>query len=232
MGYSSPFAEFEYYLENFDLESFGERFFTVFAIVMLVFVGVFFLFFLASYILESVGLSAIAKRRGIKNFWLAWIPFARAWTIGAIADEQDRRIIGKDRYFRVVHLVGVVIYTLSILSTISGLAAVTDVMEGMFDASDDMILGSMLGFFATLYSGIMSINFIALLLSALKIVIFYKIYESVTERLPILFTLLSLFIPLFYPISIFCLRKKGYKFEEPAPAVPEAVEIDWYNQDI
>ena len=121
MSYSSPFAEFEYYLENFDFESFGERFFTVFAVIILSILGIVLLFTLASYIFESIAFCTIAKRRQLKNPWLAWIPLARSWTMGAIVDEQDRRVIGKDRHFRIVNLAAIVIYFLAIISTVSNL---------------------------------------------------------------------------------------------------------------
>ncbi|MBR5490815.1 MAG: hypothetical protein IKV79_06035 [Oscillospiraceae bacterium] len=231
MSYSSPFAEFEYYLENFDFESFGERFFTVFAVIILSILGIVLLFTLASYIFESIAFCTIAKRRQLKNPWLAWIPLARSWTMGAIVDEQDRRVIGKDRHFRIVNLADIVIYFLAIISTVSNLATFTDVMDSVYDGSNEMIFASVLGAFATFYSGIMSINMVALLLSALRIIVIYKLFESVTDRLPILFTLLSLFIPLFFTISIFCLRKKGYEPEKVVPQIPEAVKTGWYDQD-
>ena len=228
---SSPFAEFEYYLENFDLESFGEQFFTVFAIIILSVLGFVLLFTLATYIFESIAMCTIAKRRQIKNPWLAWIPVARSWTMGAIVDEQDRRVIGKDRFFRIVNLAAIAIYFLAIISTVANVATFADVMDSVYDGSDDMVFASVLGALATFYSGVMSINMIAILLGALRIIIIYKLFESVTDRLPILFTLLSLFIPLFYTISIFCLRKKGYEPEKPAPQIPEAVNKGWYDQD-
>ena len=228
---SSPFADFEYYLDNFDLESFGEQFFTVLAIVLLVVLGLALLFTLFSYIFESIAICTIAKRRKLKNSWLAWIPFARSWTMGAIVDEQDRRIIGKDRHFRIINLVAIIIYILAISSTASSIFTFADVMDSVYNTADEMMFVPLLGALATFYSGVMSINMLAILIYALRVIIIYKLYESVTDRLPVLFTLLSIFIPLFYTISIFCLRKKGYAPEKAAPQLPEVANKGWYDQD-
>ena len=41
----------------------------------------------AAYILTALGLYAIAKNRGMENPWLAWIPIAQFYIIGAIVKE-------------------------------------------------------------------------------------------------------------------------------------------------
>jgi len=56
-----------------------------------------------SYVLSSLSVYTIAKRRMISNPWLAWIPLANYWTIGAIADDYDSRM-GIKRKWRVLLL--------------------------------------------------------------------------------------------------------------------------------
>lgn len=41
------------------------------------------------YVLMSLGLQSIAKRRGIRNPWLAWIPVGNAWLLGCISDQYQ-----------------------------------------------------------------------------------------------------------------------------------------------
>jgi len=55
---------------------------------------------LALYVLQALGLYTIAQRRGIKNPWLAWIPFGSAWILGAICDDFKTRRTGKKHGFR------------------------------------------------------------------------------------------------------------------------------------
>jgi len=42
---------------------------------------------IAAYVLTALGLYTIAKRRGIKRPWLAWIPVADMWLLGCISDQ-------------------------------------------------------------------------------------------------------------------------------------------------
>ena len=69
----------------------------VFLYLLIIGIGV------ASYIIQSLALQGIAKRRGINNPWLSWIPVANTWIIGSIADEYDNRN-GIKRKWRVLLL--------------------------------------------------------------------------------------------------------------------------------
>lgn len=42
---------------------------------------------IVAYILEALALYTIAKRRGIKKPWLAWIPVGNVWILGSLADQ-------------------------------------------------------------------------------------------------------------------------------------------------
>ena len=62
------------------------------------------LFTLALYILQALGLSTIAKRRGISHAWLAWIPFGSAWILASISDDFKARRNGKKGKLRIALL--------------------------------------------------------------------------------------------------------------------------------
>ncbi len=42
---------------------------------------------IAFYVMQSLGLYSIAKRRGINSPWLAWIPVGSGWIMGCISDQ-------------------------------------------------------------------------------------------------------------------------------------------------
>ena len=42
---------------------------------------------IAMYVLMALGLYTIAKRRAIRNAWMAWIPVVNCWIIGCISDQ-------------------------------------------------------------------------------------------------------------------------------------------------
>ena len=59
----------------------------VFAGVLLVFGLIALVVSLVMVIFQGVGLYTMAKRRGIKHAWLAWIPVGNSWLVGCIADQ-------------------------------------------------------------------------------------------------------------------------------------------------
>ena len=42
-----------------------------------------------AYILQALALYTIAKRRGIRKPWLAWIPFGNSWILGSLSDQYQ-----------------------------------------------------------------------------------------------------------------------------------------------
>ena len=51
----------------------------------------------AAYVLMALGLYTIAKKRNIKNPWLAWIPVADLWLLGCISDQYRYVTKGEER---------------------------------------------------------------------------------------------------------------------------------------
>ena len=97
MSGSYGYNDFEAILESSDfgwfMEEYGLMILGILGIILLTAL----LFGLLTYILSSVGLYTIAKRRGIENPWMAWIPMANYWTMGCISDQYQYVVNGKVR---------------------------------------------------------------------------------------------------------------------------------------
>ena len=50
---------------------------------------------IAMYVLMALGLYTIAKRRAIRNAWMAWIPVVNCWIIGCISDQYRYVVKGQ-----------------------------------------------------------------------------------------------------------------------------------------
>ena len=48
-----------------------------------------------SYVLQSLGLHRICKRRGIHHGWLSWLPIGNMWVLGSISDQYRYVVKGK-----------------------------------------------------------------------------------------------------------------------------------------
>ena len=85
---------------------------------------------IALYVLQALGLYTSAKRRGIRNPWLAWIPFGSVWILGAICDDYKTRC-GKSSKLRVVLLVlTIVMAVLAVIALVMMFATLFTVMTG------------------------------------------------------------------------------------------------------
>ena len=73
---------------------------------------------IAGYALTALALYAIAKRRGLKNPWLAWIPVADCWLLGSLSDQYRYVVKGEHRSKRKILLFFRVLITIMWISLI------------------------------------------------------------------------------------------------------------------
>ena len=87
--------------------------------VLLLFVLVALALSVVMYVLNSVSLYRIAKRRGIHHAWLAWIPIAVYWLLGSISDHYQYVVKQKvTSRRRILLALGIVTATMSVVYTI------------------------------------------------------------------------------------------------------------------
>ena len=72
--------------------------------VLLVIAAIVAVFAIAVYVLRAIGLYTMAKRRGLANPWLAWIPVADQFLLGAVADDITR-LRGRRTNYSIILLV-------------------------------------------------------------------------------------------------------------------------------
>ena len=91
---------------------------------------------IAAYVLSSLGVYTIAKRRNINHPWMAWVPVANGWVVGSLADQYRYVKLGKVKNKRkwlpileclmlVLVLVTIVLMAVNILE-LESLAAMSD----------------------------------------------------------------------------------------------------------
>ena len=77
------------------------------------------------YVFQAIGLQKIARRRGVKHPWLAWIPFGDYWILGSISDRLHQTLSGKDPNRRKL-LIGLFVVTF-VVGTVQSLVSWRDV---------------------------------------------------------------------------------------------------------
>ena len=190
------------------------------------FVLVFYLLMLglsiATYILQSVGLYSIAKRRGIHHPWLAWIPFGSAWIVGSISDQYQYVAKGRVKNRRKI-LLGLLI---AIYATLF-LFFVIAIAFGYTTFTGDM---TTLGFLGALFLLVYIAAFImAIVACVFNYIALYDVYASCEPHNAATYLILSIFISITMPFFIFALRKKDGGMpprKAPEPELPELEVVE------
>jgi len=147
-----------------------------------------------AYILGSVGLSAIADRRGIRNHWLAWVPFGNLWILGSISDQFKYLVMGKVKNRRktmlALSIVAAVLYSILVFSGI-----VSRLVGGDGPSLFTFIVAT--GFYA-----------VVIILIVLQFMCYFDLFFSCDKDNCTLFLVLSVVIVVVLPFLVFACRKK------------------------
>jgi hypothetical protein len=188
-------------------------------IVLLVVCVALFIFLIVAYILESLGLYTIAKRRGMLHPWLAWIPYGNVWLIGSLSDQYQNVAKGRVRNRAPLLLVLNLVYTgLYIVMQVATRFAPYGVSET--DASAGIFLLGSAGL------ALLVLIPISVLTNVFVFMAMYDVYASCDPKNKVLYLVLSL-IPLVNqiarPLFLFLCRNKDDGMpsqERPAPENP------------
>ncbi len=174
-----------------------------------------------TYVLTAMAFSAIAKRRGLKKPWLAWIPVASAWLLGSISDQYRYVVKGETRSKRKV-LLGLSIASMVIAILIYILVGVFFVQ--IFMAMDsyvsenemiEMIMGPMVGMMGLL----LPLLGVSIAFTVIRYIALYDIFKSLDPSNATLFLVLSIIFGAVEPFFLFFNRNKdlGMPQRKPEP---------------
>jgi hypothetical protein len=175
------------------------------------------------YVIKSLGLYTIAKRRGIACPWLAWLPVGCEWIAGSIADQYRKVTSGKAtvRRFIIVALavisIGLTCFTTTTLS--SKADEIDELTEYVEEHGEDLDeeealeyvtevfdeLGEILGGF-TLVAALSGV--VALASNVYWFVCAGDVYASCCPKNGTMMLVLSFFLPILAPFFFFCNKEK------------------------
>ena len=187
---------------------------------------------IASYVLTALALYTIARRRGLKNPWLAWIPVADSWLLGSLSDQYRYVVKGEHKSKRKILLFFRVLITIMWISLMGLLVrlcfhAVGSVVWGSIN--DDQI-------FQILHQALnLLVVFLPLLGISIAYAVFrymalYDIYKSLDPANSALFLVLSILFGVTEPFFLFFSRNKDDGMpprKEPSQDTPSS--NDWVD---
>ncbi len=193
-----------------------------FLIFFLIFYLIILVFGLVSYVLSSAGMYTIAKRRGIHNPWLAWIPVANSWILGSISDQFQYVTKGKIRNSR-KWLLGLNIAS-ALSPVVMMIVEVSAMVVGMGSGME--ALASSFGLFMILWLIMFAFMIVLCVFTYMAL---YDLYHSCNPYNAVTFLLLSIFISVTQPFFVFACRKKDQGMpprkqpQEPVQEIPQQI---------
>ena len=187
---------------------------------------------IASYVLTALALYTIARRRGLKNPWLAWIPVADSWLLGSLSDQYRYVVKGEHKSKRKILLF------FRVLITIMWISLMGLLVNLCFHAVGNAFWGTMTEdrVFQILHQ---ALNLLVVLLPLIGISIayavfrymaLYDLYKSLDPANCVLFLVLSILFGVTEPFFLFFSRNKDDGMpprKEPSQDAPSS--NDWVD---
>ena len=187
---------------------------------------------IASYVLTALALYTIARRRGLKNPWLAWIPVADSWLLGSLSDQYRYVVKGEHKskrkillFFRIV----IALMWISLMGLLVNLCfhAVGNAFWGTM--SEDRIF-QILHQALNLLVVLLPLIGISIAYAVFRYMVLYDIYKSLDPANCVLFLVLSVLFGVTEPFFLFFSRNKDEGMpprKEPSQDAPSS--NDWVD---
>ena len=180
---------------------------------------------LALFIFRAFSLHKIARRRGIHNAWLAWVPVCGDWIVGSVADQYQYVVKGRIANRRLpLFLLHVAVMGLRIVASALSISVLTAILRMMLAGVGYPNSGLVVGL--TVISGVQFMATIAYLV--IRCFVTYDLYASCTSRYNIPFLVLGLLFRVLEPFFFFICRnmEEGMPPRRDEPAFEESETVE------
>ena len=160
---------------------------------------------IGAYVLTALGIYTIAKRRAIRNPWMAWIPVLNCWLVGCISDQYRYVVKGQVKSRRKSLLTLTIIQTVLVIAffvtmlvlVISGInSAVAGMPEAAIMQSVMVPAIVMLGLLLPMFG-------VGVAKTIIYYMSMYDLYTSCAPENNALFLVLSIFFRITEPFFVF-----------------------------
>lgn len=190
---------------------------------------------IAGYILSSLAIYGISKRRGLKNPWLAWIPVANCWLLGSISDQYRYVVKGENKSKRKVLLI------LSVLKAVFAAAvavtaavlmggALEILLRGGYIDPERILVSQMLGPVLTVLGLSLPLAGVTIAYVVVRIMALYDVYKSLDPNNCVLYLVLSIIFKVTEPFFLFFNRNKDEGM--PPRKMAEEPEFQQYQEPV
>lgn len=185
---------------------------------------------IGSYVLQSVGFYAIAKRRGIKKPWLSWIPLGNLWVLGSVSDQYQYVVKGKVKNKRKALLVlGVLMAVACVVVYALFGALLVQVLyyDDSMLAVDHTAMLNMMGTALGMVAMSLVLSGLAIAVAVIQYIALNDLYRSCDPGNSVLYLLLSIFVNITLPVFVFVCRNQDHGMPPRKPEVNMTPEEPW-----
>ena len=182
---------------------------------------------IGQYVLQSLGVYTMAKRRGIRHPWLSWLPIGNDWMWGCLADQYQYVAKGKIKNRRKVLLVlSILIVVLALVifglyvSIVVKFASHGEMIQAM---SNQQIIQLFMGEFLGIIAVAGMLYVVSIVLMIFRYIALHNIYVSCAPSNAVLYLVLSIVFSFLMPVFLFLCRKKDEGM--PPRKEPEAEPV-------
>lgn len=166
------------------------------------------LLWLALFFIKAFGVYSMSKSAGLKNPWMAFIPFCDAYAFGRLAGLYEWQN-GKSRNFAIGMLVlRVLNFCAAISMMIAFISSGAGVLSGIINETSEMNVSSVILEMRAVFGFSALLNVIGLAYQILNFVCFWRIVRMSDRGKATVYTVLSVIFKFLDPIFIFSLRRK------------------------
>lgn len=202
----------------------SDEFLGMFLVIYMAVILVSVLVGVAMYVLRSLSLYTIAKRRGLNHPWLAWVPVGTEWIIGSVSDQYKYVTQGKQQSRRKVLLVltiaGMVLGVYAAGITVSRVLDLVFRLEVMGNGhiSDEMALRMVMAMLSGLGGGLAA-GILGIVAYVFREMCMYDLFKSCDPKNVVLFLVLSIFFGFTEPFFLLACRNKDLGMPPRKPVV-------------
>lgn len=176
------------------------------------------------YVFQSLGLYAMAQKRGLKRPWLAWVPVGDCWILGSLADQYRYVAKGEVKNRRkILMALYIVLYALLIVFFAFFIYFLITAISGSIGGyiPEELLYESLGAAFGMLGIALLMLG-VAIVWVVFLYIALYDLYKSCDPNNATLFLALSIFCSPTMPFLIFFLRSKEGGMPPRREVIPEA----------
>lgn len=193
---------------------------------------------LAAYVLSALAINTIARRRGLRKPWLAWIPVVNAWLLGSLSDQYQYVTRREDKSKR-KWLLGLSMVQLALWAAVVVLAIVVAATVLFGGYRGTVSLAGVLGPAMGLLSVLLPLAAVIIARFVIRYMALYDVFKSLDPDNCVLYLVLSI---LFRPTESFFLffnrdkdrgmppRKQEPVWTQPEPQCRQEENPFWETQ--